>query len=140
MCSISRTSAIILTGISPSGLNASSEGEIRVFYDWISAVQEAYYLEPLTICIKVIMLHLWGEIDDSINIKFKPLWQMSPQEESAIRLSDAQADAIYLDRSVVDQEEVREKLARDTNSGWDGLDTSVVVMPEPEPDDGEADL
>jgi phage-related protein (TIGR01555 family) len=139
MCSISRTPAIILTGISPSGLNASSDGEIRVFYDWISAIQEAYYLEPLTTCIKVIMLHLWGEIDDSICIKFRPLWQMTPQEESAIRLSDAQADAIYLDRSVVDQEEVREKLARDPASGWDGLDTSVVVMPdaEPEPDDGE---
>lgn len=138
MCSISRTPAIILTGISPSGLNASSEGEIRVFYDWISAIQEAYYLEPLTICIKVIMLHLWGEIDDSISIKFKPLWQMTPQEEAAIRLSDAQSDAIYLDRQVVDQEEVREKLARDPNSGWDGLDTSVVVMPEPEePLDGE---
>ncbi|MGL5219793.1 MAG: hypothetical protein ACRC8G_10025, partial [Plesiomonas shigelloides] len=74
----------------------------------------------------------------SICIKFKPLWQMSPQEEAAIRLSDAQADALYLDRQVVDQEEVREKLARDPSSGWDGLDTSVVVMPEPEePDDGE---
>ena len=42
MCSVSRMPAIILTGISPSGLNASSDGEIRIFYDWIAAQQEAH--------------------------------------------------------------------------------------------------
>ena len=39
--------AIILTGISPTA-NASSDGEIRIFYDWI-APNRAYWREPLEV-------------------------------------------------------------------------------------------
>jgi uncharacterized protein len=35
-----RIPLVKLTGISPSGLNASSEGEIRVYYDLIKSMQE----------------------------------------------------------------------------------------------------
>lgn len=82
MCSVSKIPAIKLTGISPSGLNASSEGEIRSFYDDISSVQQSYYFSPLDTMLKVIQLSKWGEIDDAITFKFKSLWQTSAKEES----------------------------------------------------------
>lgn len=139
MCSVSRIPAIILTGISPSGLNASSDGEIRIFYDWIAAQQEAYWREPLETILKVVQLSLFGEIDPDIGIAFKPLYQMTPKEESEIRLSDSQADCAYIAAGVVDPSEVRERLARDPNSGYQSLDTSVeLVPPNPEPAPGEA--
>lgn len=134
MCSVTRLPAIVLTGISPSGLNASSDGEIRAFYDWIAAQQEAYYRDPLEIILKVIQLSLFGEIDSNIGFKFRPLWQLDPVEESTIRVNDANADSAYLDRGVIDPTEVREKLARDPESGYDGLDTSVTVFEPPNED------
>lgn len=139
MCSVSRMPAIILTGISPSGLNASSDGEIRIFYDWIAAQQEAYWREPLEVILKVVQLSLFGEIDPDIGFTFVPLYQMTPKEESDIRLQDSQADCAYIAAGVVDPSEVRERLAKDPNSGFMGLDTSVeLVPPNPEPSPGEA--
>lgn len=126
MCSVSRIPAMILTGISPSGLNASSDGEIRTFYDWISAQQEAFFSQPLDVMIKVVQLHLWGEIDESITWHWKPLWQLNELELADIRLRESQTDANYIDRGIVSPEEVRAKLARDEDSGYEGIDVSEV--------------
>lgn len=72
MCSVSRIPAVILTGISPSGLNATSEGEIRVFYDWISSQQETFWRSPIQKILEIIQISLFGEIDHSISFKFNP--------------------------------------------------------------------
>jgi len=133
LCTVSRIPAVILTGVSPSGLNASSEGEIRVFYDWIASQQNAYYRHPLEICIKLIMLDLWGEIDPTITFEFNPLWQVSAKEEAEIRTANATAAVAYITNGVLAPEEVREYLASDPTSGFSGIDTSQV----PEPDEPE---
>lgn len=127
-CSVVRIPAMILTGISPTGMNASSEGEIRSFYDWVSSQQESFYRPPMWICIQLLMLHLWGEIDPTITFEFNPLWQVSAKEQSDIRVNNANADAVYLDRSVVSPEETRERLAKDPDSGYSGID--VDDLPE----------
>mgnify|MGYP000923810688 CR=1 FL=1 len=129
MCSVSRIPTIILTGISPSGLNASSEGEIRVFYDWIAAQQEAYWRNPLEIILAVVQLSLFGEIDPDISFRFVPLYQMSEAEEADIRLKDSQTATAYVSVGSIDPSEVREKLARDDNSGYSGLDLSKEIVP-----------
>jgi phage-related protein (TIGR01555 family) len=136
-CSATRIPAMILTGISPSGLNASSEGEIRAFYDWVSSQQETFYKPPMWICIQLLMLHLWGEIDPTITFEFNPLWQVSALDAATIRVNNANADAVYLDRSVVSPEETRERLAKDQDSGYSGIDVSD--LPEPQEIDEEFD-
>lgn len=144
MSSVSRIPTVVLTGISPSGLNASSEGEIRVFYDWIKAQQEAYWRDPLEIILKVMQLSEFGEIDPNIGFVFKPLYQMTPKELSEIRRADADTAGVYVGLGALAPEEVREKLARDPISGFDGIDTSIMPPeidddepPQPEDDDGE---
>lgn len=134
LCVVSRQPAVVWTGISPSGLNASSEGELRTFYDWISSQQEAFWKAPLQTCIHLIMLHLWGEIDETITFDYCPLWQTSAKEMSEIRTNNANAAATLIDRGVLSQEEVRHALAADPDSGYAGID--VEDVPEPE----EADM
>jgi hypothetical protein len=129
MCSVSRTPAIVLTGISPSGLNASSDGEIRVFYDWIAAQQEANWREPLETVLKVVQLSLFGEIDPDIGFTFTPLYQMTPKELADIREADSRTAASYIDLGVIDASEERERLARDPNSGYQSLDTTIEIVP-----------
>jgi phage-related protein (TIGR01555 family) len=133
MCAVSRIPAMILTGISPSGLNASSDGEVRAFYDWISAMQEAHYYQPIDTMLKVIQLHLWGEIDDAITFKFKPLWQASAVDESTIRVNRANEANVYVAMGALDAQEVRQNLADDPDSGWDNIDASEVIY-QPEDD------
>jgi phage-related protein (TIGR01555 family) len=139
MCSASRIPAIILTGISPSGLNASSEGEIRVFYDWIKAQQEAFWRSPLESIIKVIQLSLFGEIDPNISFKFESLYEMTEIEESTIRMNDAQAAQIYIGNGVIDPSEERERLSKDPHSGYDSLDMDVEIV-APIDDLNESDI
>lgn len=128
MCSVSRTPAIILTGISPSGLNASSEGEIRVFYDWIAAQQEAHWRSPIDTAIKLIQLSKFGDIDETIGFTFKPLYQMTPKEEAEIREINSRVDVAYIDAGVLDPAEPRERLARDHSSGYQSLDVDAVIV------------
>ena len=136
MCSVSRMPAIVLTGISPSGLNASSDGEIRIFYDWIAAQQEAHWRAPLEVILKVVQLSLFGEIDPDIGFKFVPLYQMTAKEEAEIREANSRTAAAYIDRGVIDASEERERLARDPNSGYQGIDADAVIVP-PVPPGGE---
>lgn len=135
MCSVSKLPAIILTGISPSGLNASSDGEIRVHYDNISALQEAFWRHPLETILKVVQLSLFGEIDPDIGFKFVPLYQMTPKEEAEIRASNCTSDCAYVNAGILDPQEPRERLAKDPNSGYMGLDTSLVITPPADPVD-----
>lgn len=138
MCSVSRMPAIVLTGISPSGLNASSDGEIRIFYDWIAAQQEAFWREPLEVILKIVQLSLFGEIDPDIGLAFVPLFQMTPAEEAEIRAKDGVTDCAYVAAGIIDPSEVRDRLAKDPASGYQGLDTTVeLVPPNPEPAPGE---
>lgn len=138
MCSVSRIPAIVLTGISPSGLNATSEGEIRVFYDWIAAQQEAFWREPIDTILKVVQLSLFGEIDNDIGFSFVPLYQMTPKELSEIRESDARTSETYVNMGAIAPEEVRDRIAKDPDSGFQGLDTSLD-MTEYDPSDEALD-
>lgn len=141
MCSVSHIPAVILLGVAPSGFGNVAEGEIRSFYDWVKAIQEAYWREPIETILKILQISLFGEIDPDITMNFQPLYQMTPKELSEIRAQDAAAGAAYIDRSVIDPTEERERLARDPESGYQGIDvTKIPAAPElPESGEDEAD-
>jgi len=131
MSSVSRIPTVILTGLSPTGLNASSEGEIRVFYDWIAAQQESFWREPIETILKVVQLNLFGSIDPDIGFTFVPLFQLTGKELSEVRAADGVTDVGYVNAGILSQEEVRAKLAKDPESGYQGIDVGdMPVLPE----------
>jgi uncharacterized protein len=77
---------------------------------------------------------LYGVIDDKISFTWNPLEQMSEKELSEIRLSDAQATAIYNQAGIIDPIEERERLARDPDSGYQGLDVNKLPDPPEQPE------
>lgn len=107
-----------LTGITPSGLNASSEGEIQVFYDFISGEQENQFEANLKLVFRIIQLHLWGKVDPKIKFEWIPLDSPTDKELSEMRKSDGDRDAAYVDKGVVSPDEVRERLRGDPHSGY----------------------
>lgn len=139
LCVVSRQPSIILTGIEPSGLNASSEGSIRVFYDWIAAVQEAFWWTPIDTVIKILQLLMYGAIDPDITWSFVSLYQMTPAELADIRAKDAASASAYVAAGAIDGEDIREKIARDPDSGWQGLELDKEIAPLPGADDDEGD-
>lgn len=132
MSSVSGIPLVILLGITPTGLNASSEGEIRSFYDTIHAFQESFFRDRLQTVIWFIMLSLWGEIDEDITFTFEPLWSMTDKEAAEIRKIDAETDQILVNTGVIAPEEARQRIANDPNSLYPDIDPEEVPDPPPQ--------
>src|SRR3954468_5901358 len=77
MASVSHTPLIVLLGITPSGLNASSDGELQVWASWVRSYQEHLFDEPLHLVIRAIQMDEYGEIDADIDFEYEPLREMS---------------------------------------------------------------
>lgn len=95
----------LLMGQSPAGLNATGESDIRFFYDRIRSAQRRK-VAPAVRYITRIMMQASGGVPKKWGIKFNPLWQPTAKEQAEARKIQADTDAIYLDRSVVDADEV----------------------------------
>lgn len=130
MASVSRIPLVKLLGIQPAGLNASSEGEIRAFYDWIAAFQELLFRDNLERVIHFVMLSLWDEVDPDITFEFKDLWQLDAVAMAALQKTKADTHATYMDIGAVDSPTIRDALIADPESPYHGLD--LDALPEPD--------
>jgi phage-related protein (TIGR01555 family) len=119
-----------LTGITPAGLNADSEGEIQVWYDYVRAEQQSFYGPHLNTILQIIQLHLFGKIDDSIGFEFVPLSSPTVKELSEIRKANAETDNTYVSMGAVSPDEVRAKLRTDPESGYDNLEGEAPTPPD----------
>lgn len=140
IAAVSGIPLVVLLGQTPTGLNASSEGEIRVFYDKIMAYNEKVCGPAIRTLLDVVQLSLFEDIDQDIGFKFVSLWEMSDKDKADIRKSDAEADAVYINAGVVSPEETRTRL----NDEEEGLYGGMLKGPAPDlpemddPLDGEA--
>lgn len=126
MASVARIPLVKFTGISPSGLNASSEGEMRAFYDTIAAMQNRFFRPNLNRVINLIQLGLFGEIDPEITYDFVPLWELTEKERAEQRKADAETAQVHIDSGVLSPEEERRRIANDPDSPYSGLDPDDV--------------
>lgn len=133
ICAPCRIPIVKYFGNQPSGLNADSEGVIRMFYDEVHAEQEAWMREPVQTIVNLVMIELWGEVDDDIEMSFPPLWQLDEAGKSAIQKTKADQRAVDIEAGIITPEEGRMAAARDPDSQYAGLDLHKP-LPEPDPD------
>ena len=135
-------SATRLLNKSPTGLNATGEGDLRNFYDLVKEKQE-FEFRPLLEPFDVILAKHAGVNSEDLAFNFNALWQMSDKEASEIKLASAQADQIYLDNSVVTGSIVAKQLQQEgTYSAIDGDHIKLLEdfeKGEDDDDDGDDD-
>lgn len=136
LCSASGQPSIELLGVSPQGFNASSEGELDAWQRRVKSFQERLMGPNLKQVIELAQVSLWGEIDERINWKFKPLRLMSPKELSEIQERKSATHKNYVEMGAIDPAEVREAVAEDPDSEYDGIEVDDV----PEQGTGEEDM
>lgn len=129
MASVSRIPLVKLTGISPSGLNATSEYELDCFYETIHAYQEKFFTPHLTTVFKLAQLNIWGEVDPDLSFEYEPLAEMDEKEKADIQKVKAETHGIYIDKAVIDPAEVRQALADDPEAPYDNIDPDEVPAP-----------
>jgi len=127
MASVASIPLVKLLGITPAGLNANSDGEIRVFYDSIHAAQQNMFRDPLKRVLDVIQLDEFGEIDPDITFEFEPLFQLSSLEMASQRKVEADTDAELIEAGVIDATEARARLIADPNTPYTSLENADEV-------------
>lgn len=128
MAAPSHTPLVKLLGITPSGLNASSDGEIRVYYDFIMAQNEAHIRPIIERISTLLQLSMFGEVDNSIVWKFNPLYQLDAKELAEAQDIKGRNYTQLMQSGAVSGEEVRKALAADEDSAFTGID--VDDLPE----------
>lgn len=136
LSSVSGIPVVKLLGIQPAGLNASSEGEIRTFYDWVHAFQEKMFRPHLTTVIDFIQLSLWGEIDDDLTFAFEELWSLDEASLANKRKTEVETDTALLDAAVISPEEIRQRIASDPTSPYASLDVDDLPDLKQEEEEG----
>jgi len=120
---------VVLFGITPTGLNASSDGELKTYQGWIKSRQEDDKPQLMQM-IRLVELNEFGDNDPTIDIEFVPLWEESDTEKATINKTKADTSVAYIQAGVIDPEEERERLQNDPDSIYAGVDLSG---PPPEP-------
>lgn len=139
LCVVAQMPLVKFAGIQPSGLNASSDGEIRVWYDHVSSRQEQTLRPNLEIIMHLAMLNIWGEIDPDIQFRFTPLWQMTESEQATVEKTKAETRGVYVEMGITSTDEARRALANDDASPFMGADITGDA-PEPMTDEEADDL
>lgn len=120
-------------GISPGGMNATGESDMRNWYDYAQGQQLKLFAEPMDRALRVIQLSLFGDVDPACAWTWNPLWTASDSEIAAINKSNADTDAVLLASGEISQEEARARLAADPHSGYAGIDPGRVPVPPAAP-------
>ena len=121
MASVAQIPLVWFLGITPTGLNPTADGEIRVFYDRVKDWQERFG-HNVTKALDILQLNEFGEIDDGIGYDFLPLWQLDDAGLAAVQKTKADTDDVLIAAGVVSPEEVRIRVASDPDSGFHGLE------------------
>lgn len=121
MSAVSHTPLVKLLGVTPTGLNASSEGEIRVWYDYVHGYQSNVLGDFMETVLRLIQLSLFGTVDEKLCWEWNKLSELTELEAADARARDADTDTKYIEAGVVRPDQVARRLDADPDSLYSGL-------------------
>lgn len=111
-----------LFGMSPAGMNATGESDMRNWYDSVAAKRAESPQPQLEKLIGLILASSEGPTKgaeiDSWDIKWNPFERMTEIETATLRKTVAETDQIYIDKQVLLPEEIA--VNRFRPEGWSG--------------------
>lgn len=128
-------------GEGEGGLNASSKEQMRSFYDFILSQKKKVLTQPMEIVLKIFQLNLGYDVNEALGFMFPAMVEMDEADRANLNKMEADRDNIYLANGVLSQEEVRQRLSLDKNSGYSMIDIDDVpeIPEEPLKKDKEAE-
>lgn len=139
MASAARMPVTVLMGQSPTGMNATGESDLRLWYD---QVQE-YQTDEIAPAIERFWSLVFaaedfdGEAPEAWSVQFGRLWQKTDKEQAEVEKITADKDKIYIDTGVVLPEEIA--VNRFRASGF-SQDTQIDLEAREEMRQAELDL
>jgi len=136
MAAVSHTPLVKLLGITPSGLNASSDGEIRVWYDYVHGYQDASLTPLMNVVLQLVQLSLFGAVDPDITWQWEKLHEATEVEAAEIARTEMETDRGYVEMGVLSPEQVAQRLSADPASPYSGIAEGHDLQSIPDDDIG----
>ena len=128
MCATAGMSALELFGFTPNGFSSVSEFEKESNNDKVRDDQKNMLHANIKWLLKIIMMNLWGKIDERITFKWVNLETPNPKEEAEIQAIKARVDIDYMNSGVISEKTVIDRLNSDPESGYDGLELDSLSL------------
>lgn len=123
-------------GISPGGLNATGEGDMRNYYDHVESKANKILRKPLDKIIDLLQLNLFGKIDPAIKAEFCPLSDEDDSQRELTQKTKADRLVVLVQGGIIGEDEARQVLSDDPAS-----DLSFIVPADvPEPPEGAGEF
>jgi len=102
-----------LFGMSPAGLNATGESDIRNYYDGITQQKEIQLRPGVQTLLNIISHSEFGRpLGEDFTFSFNPLWQMSEKEKAELFRDDMNAFAVAHDTGILQDWQILAELQR----------------------------
>ena len=128
--SVNQSGVVKTLGYSPAGFNATGESDIKLQADLISTRQEKILRRPIQEILDLLQLNLFGEIDPGLTFDFNPLDEDDERTAAEVEKLKADTSAIYLDRGVITEDELRETLRQDDKAHYGSLKGEAPGTPD----------
>ena len=91
LCGASHYPMTKLFGRSPSGLDATGDGDLQNYYDYVDSQREAKLRPALQKLLPVLAMSAWGFVPDDLDFTFPPLWTPTAKEVAEIAKTKSEA-------------------------------------------------
>ena len=102
----------LLFGQSQTGLSATGDFDMKSYFGSINSMQENVLRDVIEEIISLILLSLGIYVDD-VGLVFEPIWREDRKTLSEIERSNAERDAVYLERGIITEAHVAQQLVDD---------------------------
>lgn len=119
-----------LLGMAPKGMNSTGEGDLRNYYDMLAGVRSNILGPNLKILDRIIWLDALGRIPKDAYAEWRPMWQLTPKEQSEIAKSKAETTQIYVNAGVFDENAFRVGIANQLieDAVYPGLEAAIADL------------
>ena len=102
----------LLFGQSQTGLSATGDFDMKSYFGSINSMQENVLRDVVEEMISLVLLSLGINVDD-IGLVFEPIWKEDRKTLSEIERSNAERDAVYLERGIITEAHAAQQLVDD---------------------------
>ncbi len=92
LCGASHIPMTKLFGRSPAGMNATGEGDLQNYYDYVDALRESKLRPILRQLLPVLAMSAWGCVPEGLEITFPSLW--TPKADEMAKIARDKAETI----------------------------------------------
>lgn len=102
-----------LIGMSPAGMNATGDSDIRNYYDKISADQNTELRPAIAPLDEVLLRSSLGSRPPEIYYEFNKLWQLDDVQKATVNKTKADTAAVYITANVIPETVMQHAILND---------------------------